>query len=87
MKKNIAIEQKLTFEEEIDIFLQSFCIKDEKSITNQMHKSLISQRFYFVDRYEQGWYVLDDTNLFHRDLTQEEAYIHLGLWERAVAWE
>lgn len=67
-------------------FLKEFCRPDRRDISEEEHETMMDVYFYYVDDEEQGWYVLDDPELFHRDLTQAEYWIYGELWEKAVAY-
>lgn len=69
-------------------FLEKFCIRDSKDISELTHKHMMLAHFYYVDKVEdQGWYVLDDPDMFHRDLTDDEYWIYGTLYENCEAFE
>jgi len=76
----------LTFRIEIKKFLNKFCIKDSKDISNTTHKLLMENHFYYVDHRDQGWYVLTDANNFFEDLEESEWEVYGELWQDATAY-
>lgn len=85
--KVVDFQSMLTIRAAMQDFLEKFCVRDRREITDKVHKNMMLAHFYFVDYANQGWYVLDDPSQFHKELTQEEYWIYGTLWEKAVAYE
>jgi len=80
----------LEFRLDMKTFLKDFGIKDSKDITDKVHENLLKNHFYYVDHFEQGWYVFDDpeivTKRLKRDLSSYEYEIYGELWSLSVAY-
>lgn len=81
------VANRLTLQTEIQNFLNAFCIPDRKEITETVHKQMMKAHFYYVDCFNQGWYVLDDCSQFHRQPTGDEWNIYGTLWTDLTADE
>jgi len=81
------IAKKIAFQTEVQNFLNAFCVPDRKAITKKVHEKMMLTHFYYVDDFNQGWYVLDDCSKFHREPSGDEYYVYGTLWQDAVAYE
>jgi len=78
---------KIAFQTEIQNFLDKFCTKDRLIISKKAHEAMMTGHFYYVDMYNQGWYVLNNHNNLWREPTADEYYVYGQLWCDAVAYE
>lgn len=72
---------------EIVEFLEKFCTRDKRSITRAVHCKMMISCFYYIDYEGQGWYVLDDSEGFHRKLDGDEYWIYGELYQEATSYE
>lgn len=72
---------------EITKFLDKFCTRDRIDITRAVHTKMMLSCFYYVDDEEQGWYVFDEPETFHRKLSGDEYWIYGEMYQNATAYE
>lgn len=81
------VAKRIAYKTAVRNFLDAFCIPDRRGITETVHKQMMLAHFYYVDDNEQGYYILDDPDQFHRELTDSEYYVYGTMWGEAVAQE
>lgn len=87
MSEKSELAKRVAFQTEVQNFLTKFCIPDRRAITASAHKNMMLTHFYYVDDFNQGWYVLDDSNKFHKEPNGDEWYVYGTLWADAVKYD
>lgn len=83
----VKTDSTLSMRDEIQSFLEEFCTKDRMSISRTVHKTMMISCFYYVDYESQGWYVLDNSENFHRELDGDDYWIYGEMYQGATAYE
>lgn len=93
MTKSIIAERQLresesqSYDKKVKKFLSEFGIKDTELISTSMHKTLMENHFYWVDKENnQGYHIHDDIEFSKRILTEEEKSTYEYLYYDATAY-